>query len=90
MAYRVETSRDFDRAIAKMAPEPRERILRYLKDLDGIEDPRSKGRALTGPLSGFWRYRIGDYRVICEIDEGRLVVIALIVGHRGDIYRKKR
>ncbi|MBE3061911.1 MAG: type II toxin-antitoxin system RelE/ParE family toxin, partial [Cutibacterium acnes] len=45
------------------------------------------GKPLTGDLSGLWRYRIGDYRLICTLNDDRLIILALSIGHRRDIYR---
>jgi mRNA interferase RelE/StbE len=54
----------------------------------GTADPRSVGKALTGPLLGsYWRYRVGDYRIICDLQDGALRVLVLEVGHRKDVYR---
>jgi len=51
-------------------------------------DPRSAGKALTGPLLGsYWRYRVGDYRIICDIQGGVLTVLVLEIGHRKEVYR---
>jgi mRNA interferase RelE/StbE len=50
-------------------------------------DPRAYGKALSGELKGFWRYRIGNYRVICELRDRELVILALAIGHRKEIYR---
>jgi mRNA interferase RelE/StbE len=50
-------------------------------------DPRSLGKALTGPLGTLWRYRVGDYRVICEIQHSAVKILVVRVGHRGDVYR---
>ena len=52
-----------------------------------LENPRSLGEALTGPLGGLWRYRVGDGRVICDIQNGALRVLEVRVGNRRDIYR---
>ena len=52
-----------------------------------LENPRSAGKALTGPLGGLWRYRIGDYRVICDIQDGALRILVVQVGNRREIYR---
>lgn len=49
-------------------------------------DPRQRGKALSGPLSGFWRYRVGDHRVLCRLDGNVLVVLVVDVGHRSEIY----
>ena len=51
------------------------------------EDPRQRGKALTANLSGLWRYRVGDYRVICQIEDERLVVLVVGVSHRSESYR---
>jgi len=53
----------------------------------GLENPRSIGKALTGPLGGLWRYRLGDYRVICDIQDGALRVLVVQVGSRGKVDR---
>ena len=65
------------------------RILKFLHQRAAkLDDPRSIGEALYGPLLGeFWKYRVGDYRLICEIEDDRLIVLVLRVGHRKEIYR---
>ena len=52
-----------------------------------LENPRSTGKALTGPLGAFWRYRVGDCRVICDIQDGALRVLVIQIGHRSEIYQ---
>ena len=59
-----------------------------VKNLVGIDDPRSKGKALTGKLKGVWRYRVGDYRLFTEIHDNELLIILFEVGHRREIYKK--
>jgi len=83
---------EFDERAAKElrmpAPEIRRNILLFLKERIETElDPRRVGKALTSNLAGLWRYRIEDYRIICLIQDERLVVLALKVGHRRRIYR---
>lgn len=56
------------------------------KNLSGCEDPRRHGKALVANRKGQWRYRIGDYRLICEIQDDCLVILAISVGHRRNIY----
>jgi mRNA interferase RelE/StbE len=51
------------------------------------EDPRTIGKALTGSLGTLWRFRVGDYRVICEIQRSALRILVIRVGHLGDVYR---
>lgn len=54
--------------------------------LQTIENPRDRGKGLVGDLSGMWRYRVGDYRIICHIDNGELLITALEIGHRREVY----
>lgn len=76
-----------DRQLAKLDPGVSRVIVAWLnKHIDGCEDPRATGKGLTAGLSGKWRYRIGDYRILCEIQDTDLVVLAIEVGHRRDIY----
>jgi mRNA interferase RelE/StbE len=59
-----------------------------VEDVDrGAADPRQAGSALLGDLSGYWRYRVGDYRVLCRIVDHELLVLVVEVGHRSDVYR---
>lgn len=87
MAYKVSISKRAVRQIAKLDKKDAKRILDHLEEIDGIEDPRTKGKALTGALRGLWRYRVGDYRIICDIRDNEMVVVAVSVAHRRDIYR---
>ncbi len=64
-------------------------ILNWIKkNLIGSENPRIKGKSLTGNHKGKWRYRIGDYRLICQIKDNELLILALSIGHRKDVYEK--
>ncbi|MCL2655417.1 MAG: type II toxin-antitoxin system RelE/ParE family toxin [Coriobacteriia bacterium] len=77
-----------EKQLAKMDADVSRIIVSWLlKNIDGCKDPRFQGKGLTASLSGKWRYRIGDYRVLCEINDTDLVVLALEVGHRSKIYR---
>lgn len=51
------------------------------KNLEGCEDPRQHGKGLTANKSGQWRYRVGDYRIIAEIDDGKIIIMVLTIGH---------
>ncbi|MFZ7135190.1 type II toxin-antitoxin system RelE family toxin [Avibacterium avium] len=72
--------------LAKKNPQQAQRIINYLKSLETLEEPRDRGKGLVGDLSGMWRYRVGDYRIICHIDNGELLITALEIGHRREIY----
>ena len=54
-----------------------------------LEDTRSRGGALTGNLAGVWRYRVGDYRILCDIKDGRLVILVVDVAHGRDIFKRR-
>ena len=60
------------------------KILDYLEQVR--ENPKSFGKALIGNLRGFWRYRVGDYRIVCDMREKELVVLVVKIGHRSKIY----
>jgi mRNA interferase RelE/StbE len=77
------------RGLRKISREEARRIHSYLKNrIEPLDDPRQLGKALRGAkLGNFWRYRVGDYRLICEILDQRLVVLVVVVGHRKDVYR---
>jgi mRNA interferase RelE/StbE len=62
------------------------RVLDYLDEIAGLEDPRARGKGLTGDLVGLWRYRVGDYRVLVEILDAELIIVALDVDHRSRVY----
>jgi mRNA interferase RelE/StbE len=89
MAWKVELSADVDRELAKLDPPQRNRILKFLNErVARLDNPRSIGQALHGSRLGeFWKYRVGDYRLICKIEDDRLIVLVLRVGHRREIYR---
>lgn len=87
MSFRVETTARFDREFRKLDRYTQRMIKSWIdKNLEGCADPRQHGKGLTANRSGQWRYRIGDYRLLCDIQDERLVIIALEIGHRRAIY----
>ena len=89
MAWKIELSVEADRELNKLDPQHAKRILKFLRDrVANLENPRSLGKPLQGSRLGeFWRYRVGDYRLICKIEDDRLLVLVLDVGHRREVYR---
>jgi mRNA interferase RelE/StbE len=89
MAYGVELSETAEKSLTKLDAQHRSRLLKFLhKRVATLDDPRSIGAALRGSeLGEFWKYRVGDYRLICKIEDDRLIVLVLRVGHRREIYR---
>lgn len=87
MSYKIEISDMVRKTLRKMDPPSRKRILSYVVGvLAKIDNPRLLGKALTGDLGGFWRYRVGNFRIICKIDDGKLVVLVVKISHRKDVY----
>jgi mRNA interferase RelE/StbE len=89
MAWKIKVSPAADRELSKLDSQHAKRILKFLHArLAKLDDPRSIGKALQGSRLGeFWRYRVGEYRLICKIEDDRLVVLVLRIGHRKEIYR---
>ena len=89
MSYRVEMTTRFDKEFKKLDRYTQRMIKAWIdKNLEGCADPYQHGKGLTANFSGWWRYRIGDYRLICQIEDDRLVILALSIGHRREIYDK--
>ncbi|MBX9471399.1 type II toxin-antitoxin system RelE family toxin [Microcella sp.] len=86
MASEVEYTATALRQLRKLDRPIARRIVDYLDEVAQLDDPRSRGKALVGDRAGVWRYRVGDYRILCELRDAELVILALAVGHRSDVY----
>lgn len=87
MKWRVLYTEEARDNLRRLSPEVRNRIIRWIgKHLEGCEDPRAMGKGLTANRSGAWRYRVGDYRLIAEIDNGTVTILLLKIGHRSTVY----
>ncbi len=89
MPWKIELSVEADRELHKLDPQHARRILKFLQDrVSNLDDPRSIGKALQGSRLGeFWRYRVGPFRLICKIEDDRLLVLVLRIADRKEIYR---
>ena len=88
MAWTIEISRTAERQITKLHRTAQQAIVRFLRErLAPADNPRQWGKPLQGEKQGLWRYRVGDYRLICDIQDDRITVLVLAVGHRKDVYR---
>ena len=87
MSWHIETTARFDREFKKLDRYTQRMVKAWIeKHLVGCDDPRVHGKGLTANRSGQWRYRIGDYRMICLIEDEKLIILALSIGHRSSIY----
>jgi mRNA interferase RelE/StbE len=87
--WRIETSEAFDKSIRKLDRAIARRVIDYLEALLELEDPRQRGRGLTANRSGYWRYRVGDYRILAQLEDDLLVIVAIDVAHRSEVYSDK-
>ena len=89
MAWRVELAPAAERELDKIDPQVARRILAFLHGrIAQLDDPRSIGEALKGSKLGeFWKYRVGDYRIIASIEDGALHILVVKIGNRRDVYR---
>ena len=86
--YTVEYSKAASKALLKMDKSVSRMIYGWVnRNLVGTPNPRAHCKALTGNLAGLWRYRVGNCRLIADIQDDRLVILMLEVGHRGEIYQ---
>jgi mRNA interferase RelE/StbE len=84
----IEITRTASKQITKLDRRAQEAILSFLRErLSTAGNPRQWGRALQGEKRGLWRYRVGDYRLICDIQDERITILVLELGHRKDVYR---
>lgn len=88
MAWRIEITRTATRQITKRDHPAQKSILRFLRErLSPADNPREWGRALQGEKRDLWRYRVGNYRLICDIQDEKITILVQELGHRKDVYR---
>ena len=89
MAWQIEFDRAAERELGKLDPQVAKRILLFLHErVAHLDDPRSIGEALKGSrLGDFWKYRVGDYRIISAIEDGALRILVVKIGNRREVYR---
>ena len=88
MAWAIDYADSAKQQLRKLDRQVARRIVDFMDErIAVLDNPRSTGKALTGPLGGFWRYRVGDCRVICDIQDGALRVLVVQLGNRRAVYR---
>ena len=90
MAWKIDLAPDAARELGKLDPQIARRIVKFLKErVSVLEDPRSIGEALKGSALGdFWKYRVGDYRIISSIQDSTVTILVVRIGNRREVYRK--
>lgn len=88
MAWTIELSDSAERSLRKLDRQASRRIAGFIDSrLAKVDDPRRIGKPLHAALDSYWSYRVGDYRLICELQDGELRILIVRIGHRSDIYR---
>ncbi len=89
MAWTIEYTDTAKEQLRKLDKQAARRIVDFMDErVAGSANPRSTGKALTGPLGNFWRYRVGDYLVICDIRDDAVRILVVRIGNRKEVYRK--
>jgi mRNA interferase RelE/StbE len=89
VAWQIRFSKTADKALRKLDRAVAAKILNELEEVSKLNNPRSRGKGLKHNLSRLWRYRVGDYRIICDIEDEVLVVLVVDVSHRRNAYKQK-
>lgn len=90
MAWRIEYAESTQKDIRRLDPQDRKRIRSFLEEkVAGLDDPRSLGKPLAGGFSGLWCYRVGDYRIVASLEDEKLQVLVVRIGHRKEVYRNQ-
>ena len=87
MAWTLEFDAQARKQLRKLTRAAAERILDRIEAIAAEDNPRVKGIAMTGTYAGYWRYRVGYFRVIVKIEQDRLMIVVIAIGHRRGVYR---
>ena len=88
MAWTVELSRTAARQFSKLDNPLKIRIKDFIVKLSAMDNPRHNGKVMQGQYSDYYRYRVGDYRLICHIEDSKMLITLIQLGHRKEVYKK--
>lgn len=83
----VEYSPEAETQFLNLQKKAQKQIKKYLDEVSKMADPRARGKALKGNFSTLWRYRTGDWRIICDIQDSKILIMVLKIGHRKEVYK---
>lgn len=86
MVWQIKFTEKANKSFSKLDKAIQRRVLDKLKEISKRENPKDVGKALVGNLSGLWRYRVGDYRVVCSIEQTEIVILVVDIDHRRQVY----
>lgn len=87
MKYKLLYTEKSLKVLKKLDKFTQKLITKYMRDVEKLEEPRYRGKALSANLKGYWRYRVGDYRIICKIEDEELIILVIDLDHRKKIYK---
>ncbi|MDY2789135.1 MAG: type II toxin-antitoxin system RelE/ParE family toxin [Atopobium sp.] len=87
MAWQIKIDKDVQRSMKKLDKQIAKRITAKLREIAQLEEPRSMGKGLTANMAGLWRYRVDDYRIVCDIEDEVLLILVVDVAHRREVYK---
>lgn len=82
----LEYSEDAAKQLKKIDKPIQKRIVKYMEEVRNLDDPRTRGKGLSSNLAHLWRYRVGDYRIICDIQDDKIIISVLRIAHRKEVY----
>ena len=86
--WRLEVTPRAERELRKLGVVDQQRVRKFLRArIEGTDDPRQSGKPLGGIKLEYWRYRVGDIRILCRLEDEKVVVVVVTIGHRREIYR---
>jgi mRNA interferase RelE/StbE len=87
LAWTIEFDKKAEKELKKLNKLTQKNIDKFLIKLSKVKNPRDIGKSLKGKLGRFWRYRVGDYRLICTIEDKTITILVLAIGHRREVYK---
>lgn len=87
MSYKISIADSAEDDFSRLDKSVQQRIFKYLKKIEEREDPRTLGEQLQDNLSMYWKYRVGDYRLVAEIQDEQFIVLMLVIAHRQEVYK---
>lgn len=91
MAWKIEFTPEAEACLSKLGTAEAKRVLKFLHDrLQKRKNPRDIGEPLKGNLRDYWRYRVGNYRIICRLEDNAVTVFIIHIGHRSEVYKRRK
>lgn len=87
LVWKVEIDSAAQKQLRKLGQDPARRVVAGLKKIAALPDPRVRAKAMVGEWAGYWRFRFDDFRVIARLEDDKLVILVVAVGHRSQVYR---